>query len=257
MSRNVGQKHPQTPVRSPKRHVCQSSSSSPDLSDDDGYSAVDDISDSEDDDEDDVNAAEEENIMIEASAMPLDAPRPLPSSDDEEARGVHLSEQDGSEKIFKGNFASDAGALRGSSQHRESYFENSDATTQRHVRFDVPYSDSDSTDTEDDHADLFPDIFISQNSLDPAFRREIEHDPDESSGSGSFWDFNSQYEDQLDSETECVAADLSDDGTVTATPIIKQPAPSPPSPVTASEESPDLDGYESMPGSRALRLFLM
>jgi len=114
------------------------------------------------------------------------------------------------------------------------------------VRFDVPSSESDSTDTdEDDHGDLFPDIFVSQNSLDPAFRREIEHDPDESSGSGSFWDFNGQYEeDPRDSDAEEVVREVSDDETPTATPRPAQSAVS--AQFTPSfEENLELDGYES------------
>ncbi|KAL5604034.1 uncharacterized protein BROUX77_004220 [Berkeleyomyces rouxiae] len=65
----------------------------------------------------------------------------------------------------------------------------------RKVRFDVPSSDSESTDTdEEDHGNFFPDLFIPQRSLDPNFRREIENDSDASCSSGSFWDFNAPYE---------------------------------------------------------------
>ncbi|KAL2887694.1 hypothetical protein HOO65_040031 [Ceratocystis lukuohia] len=71
-----------------------------------------------------------------------------------------------------------------------------DSSHVRKVRFDVPSSDSDSTDTdeEEDHGNFFPDLFIPQRNLDPNFRREIENDSDGSCSSGSFWDFNAPYE---------------------------------------------------------------
>ncbi|KAK8912782.1 hypothetical protein VCV18_012123 [Metarhizium anisopliae] len=126
----------------------------------------------------------------------------------------------------------------------------SDAAVERHVRFDIPSSDSDSTDTDDDdddHGDLFPDIFVSQTALDPAFRREIEHDPDESSGSGSFWDYHGQYDQQIadDSDAEEVIRELSDDETPTATPRLPQIETSPSKFTPALEEALELDGYET------------
>ncbi|KAM5378765.1 hypothetical protein ACJZ2D_004238 [Fusarium nematophilum] len=184
MSRNVKRKFT-TPVKAKtanrRRRISDTpSSSSLDLSDEGGYSAVEDISDSSDDDEDD-----------------------------------------------------------------DANFFGSDTPVERHVHFDVPSSDSDSTDTEDDHADLFPDIFVSQNALDPAFRREIENDPDESSGSGSFWDYGYQYGDALDSDTEDIIRHLDDDETPLATPLASQQATAASTPVPTFEEPQELDGYET------------
>ncbi|UNI23757.1 hypothetical protein JDV02_009558 [Purpureocillium takamizusanense] len=270
MSRNVRQKYPSTPVQASKRRGSDSSSSL-DLSDDDGYSAVEDISDSEDDDEDDVNAVEEENILIEA-VRPGHTPRPQPApvaaadddddeeeededDDDNEEEDDDEEEEededearfgDGDESASWAGIVSEADASQVSDFYHEPNTFAADAAVARHVRFDVPSSESDSTDTdEDDHGDLFPDIFVSQNSLDPAFRREIEHDPDESSGSGSFWDFNGQYEeDQRDSDAEEVVRDASDDETPTATP---RPAHSAVSAqfTPTFEENLELDGYET------------
>lgn len=265
MPRHVRQKHPSTPVKALKRRASDSSSLG--LSDDDGYSAVDDISDSEDDDEDDVNAVEEENILIEVK-RPARAPRPQPVASDgdddgedeegDQGQGGDDDEDDDDHGLVRfgaanaDDIASWAGIVSepDGSQVSDLYDEPNtfaaDATVARHVRFDVPSSDSDSTDTdEDDHGDLFPDIFVAQNSLDPAFRREIEHDPDESSGSGSFWDFSGQYEEQRDSDAEDVVHELGDNNdTPTATPrpaAAETPTPSAPS----YEESLELDGYES------------
>ncbi|KAJ6445305.1 amidase [Purpureocillium lavendulum] len=271
MSRNVRQKYPSAPVKATKRRGSDSSSSL-DLSDDDGYSGVEDISDSEDDDEDDVNAVEEKNIRIEG-VRPGHAPRPQPApvadddeddeddddeadeDDDEEEEEDDVEEDDddedearfgdGDETTSWAGIVSEADGSQVSDFYHEPNTFAADAAVTRHVRFDVPSSESDSTDTdEDDHGDLFPDIFVSQNSLDPAFRREIEHDPDESSGSGSFWDFNGQYEDHRESDAEEVVREVSDDETPTATPRPTQSAMS--APFTPSfEENLELDGYET------------
>lgn len=51
-------------------------------------------------------------------------------------------------------------------------------TPRRHVRFvDIPSSDSDSTDTEDDQ-DFYGDLFVPQDQLDRRFRQSIEQDPE-------------------------------------------------------------------------------
>ncbi|KAH6888418.1 hypothetical protein B0T10DRAFT_54054 [Thelonectria olida] len=260
MSRNVRRKFPSTPVKATKRRrrVSETSESSIDLSDEGGYSAVEDISDSSDDDEEDVAAAEEENILEEAHPTPT-APRPRPlfedieddndDDDDEEEDEDAGAAVDDDEEEDDDN-GSWAGILSGVEEGNLSDFLNEEllefnASEERHVHFDVPSSDSDSTDTEDDHADLFPDIFVSQTALDPAFRREIENDPDESSGSGSFWDYNYTHEEQPDSDAEEVVRHLSDDDTPTATPLASQLNTVASTPVPAFEEPQELDGYET------------
>lgn len=260
MSRNFRRKFAAAPVRAQKRRGSDTSSSSLDLSDEDeGYSAVEDISDSEDDDEDDVNAAEEENIVIEGRVgTPSIAPRPQPEVDDEdddaddddddeddEGDDNLVGDGDADETASWAGIVSEVEESQVSDFYQDAIAFASDTAVERHVRFDVPDSDSDSTESEDDHADLFPDIFVSQNALDPAFRREIENDPDESSGSGSFWDFHGQYNEQSDSEVEEVVRELSDDDTPTATPAAPQTANVVSNLAPAFEEPLELDGYES------------
>ncbi|KAL7948850.1 hypothetical protein V8C42DRAFT_230935 [Trichoderma barbatum] len=265
MSRNIRQKYPATAAKAQKRRRGSDTSSSIDLSDEEGYSAVEDISDSEDNDEEDVRAVEEELILIEGTPRAPVAPRPQSDDEEEEDGGDDEEEaeeeaededDDGDDHADDGDAdnTSWAGILSDVDDGNASDFYNdsntftSDPIIERHVRFDVPDSDSDSTETEDDHADLFPDIFVSQNSLDPSFRKEIEHDPDESSGSNSFWDYHGQYEgeeeEDSESDAEEVVRQLSDD----------EPSPTMaiPSVVNAVEnftptfEEPlELDGYES------------
>ena len=261
MSRNVRKKFAAAPAKASKRRRGSDTSSSFDLSDDDeGYSAVEDISDSEDDDEEDVAAVEEENILIEAFVRPSNSPRPQPvfmeeeEADDEDDDNDQDDNDDNDDVDLDADdtaswagIASEVDDSQVSDFYKEATAFSSD-NVERHVRFDVPDSDSDSTETEDDHADLFPDIFVAQNSLDPAFRREIEDDPDESSGSGSFWDYQGQYSepaDAFDSDAEEVVRQLSDDETPVATPKPPQSSAVASNPIPAFEEPQDLDGYES------------
>lgn len=254
MSRQVRRKQPTTPVKATskrRRRVSDTSSSSFDLSDEGGYSGVDEISDSSDDDEEDVAAAEEENILTEALPPTPTAPRPLPQVEEEEEEDEEDDddddeddEDDDDDNVSWAGIASDV--EEDQDIYKEDFVFRSLTPPERHVHFDVPSSDSDSTDTEDDHADLFPDIFVSQNSLDPAFRREIENDPDESSGSGSFWDYNYQYGEQADSDIEEeVVRQLSDDDTPHATPTVSQVPTAASTPVPSFDEPQELDGYES------------
>lgn len=270
MSRNIRQKYPAAAAKAQKRRRLSVSSSSIDLSDDEGYSAVEDISDSEDNDEEDVIAVEEETILLEGFPVPSHAPRPLLIDEDEEEEegedaDVEEEEEeeegeeeddddDGDEHLDEdADNASWAGILSDVEDGQASDFYHdsnpfvSDPIIERHVRFDIPDSDSDSTESEDDHADLFPDIFVSQNSLDPAFRKEIEHDTDESSGSNSFWDYHGHYEeeggDDSESEAEEIVRQLSDDETVAAVPT-PDVTNAPETFTPTFEESLELDGYE-------------
>lgn len=263
MSRNLKQKFT-TPVKKTKtaqrrRRVSDTpSASSLDLSDDGGYSAVEDISDSSDDDEDDVAAAEEENILEETHVPPTppQAPRPQPTieEDDEEEEEEEVEQEDDEQEgldIDDDDAASWGGIVTDDEDQPDVYQDANifgEEPLERHVHFDVPSSDSDSTDTEDEIQGFFPDIFVSQNNLDPAFRREIENDPNESSDSGSFWDFNNQYGEQDDdSDAEEIFRQIDDD-TPIATPMASQPATAASTPQPnpfGFEESTELDGYES------------
>lgn len=257
MSRNIRRKNP-TVSRANRRRDSDTTATSIDLSDDDGYSAVEDISDSEDDNEEDVNAAEESNIVTED--RPSASPRPHFHSvehdeddeDDDEEEQEQEDDEEEEEELADDNDeqTSWAGIVSEGEDHQISDFYqeasafSSDTAGERHVRFDVPDSDSDSTETDDDHGDLFPDIFVSQTALDPAFRREIEDDPDDSSGSGSFWDYSAQYHNQDndddDSDAEELIRRLSDDES--STPKASQSASG------ISLEAPTFDGVQELDG---------
>lgn len=275
MSRNTIRKK-QPASNKPKRRGSDTpSSSSLNLSsdDEDGYSAVEEISDDEDLDEEDVNAVEEEAIMTQVQPSPITTPRPqiidLDFGDDEEDEDedndydVDDNDEKSSSIAPEGDEREESASWAGIVSEREDenisdFFD--DAVHDRyygakHVRFDLPDapSDSDSTDTEDDYGGLYSDLFVDQNHLDPAFRREVEVDPDESSGSGSFWD----YGDQQDSDAEEVIRQFDEENL--SAPLahgnmnmdFEQP------PVDMSyipEPSDDLDGYESEPyhGTRYL-----
>ena len=273
MSRNVGRKAQATPTkkRATRRTSDSSTSSSSfDLSDDDGYSAVEDITDSEDDDEEDVDAVEERNILTENIGSNATSPRP--QTDDEEdgedgddqevedqevddaedaddadnVEDIDVDIDDDDDYNSWAGIASDADEHQISDFYQEANAFSSDAAVERHVRFDVPSSESDSTDTEDDHADLFPDIFVSQNSLDPAFRREIEDDQeDDSSASGTFWDYGTGGNQDGESDAEEVVRHFSDDETPTATPVASHSIKDEDILSATFHGVQDLDGYES------------
>jgi hypothetical protein len=271
MSRNARQKLPAARAPKPKRRRVSdttTSSSSLDLSDDGGYSAVEEISESEDDDEEHVVAAEEEHIITHEAHR--GQPRSLPpqqdveddadedddddeEDDEDENTGVpeHAVVDDEDEEDDDGDeVASWDGILsdgEGAAPAGSYMLDPNVANVERHVRFTgVPDSDSDSTtsETSEDIGGFFPDIFVEQASLDPAFRREIEYDPDESSASGdSFWDFGSQDRLDVDSDDELTPQGLND-GSPTPTPTVSQPPTEASTPV-ASGVVQELDGYES------------
>ncbi|KAH7367051.1 hypothetical protein B0T11DRAFT_49952 [Plectosphaerella cucumerina] len=269
MPRNVRPKSAVSRKISKRRNSDTStSSSSLDLSDDGGYSAVEDITDSEDDDEEDVDAAEEEHIITRGATVdtPLGTPRPEPEVADEEtyvADDDDDDDDDDSDDDLDLEPAEadvdDDGSWDGIvSEVDENISSDNHATShrvshERHVRFaNVPSSDSDSTETEDDHADFFPDLFVDQNTLDPSFRREIENDDDDTSStaSGTFWDFHGVYEytPSNDAEVRAIIQELEDDSTPVGTPFpLQEPAELVPAAVEDHIESEvqELDGYET------------
>ncbi|EPE05990.1 hypothetical protein F503_02819 [Ophiostoma piceae UAMH 11346] len=113
----------------------------------------------------------------------------------------------------------------------------------RQVRFaGVPDSDSDDSSSSDEEAandsTFFPDIFVEQNLLDPAFRREIENESD-SSVSSSFWDYAAAFEPNNTNN------DTIDDDDFFAS-VLDQPMPPPSTPAAeATDATLDGDGYES------------
>ncbi|KAK3947121.1 hypothetical protein QBC32DRAFT_224857 [Pseudoneurospora amorphoporcata] len=263
-------KNPRMPLKATKRRVSVSSdsSSSLDLSDDEGYSAVEDLSESEDD-EDNVMAAEEEHLLTRASRKrPLDStPRPQvivqeedrdadeeDQEDEQNEDGDDEDEDDDEPEDDDDNAADENESWGGLSDPEETTVieqvpEPSVISVKRHVRFaGIPddESDSDSTTTEtESNADLFPDIFVDRNELDPAFRIEIERG-NESSSAESFWDYDGNPQEFfMDSEDEIpqnmLGASLLPNLTVpipTITPDLSDSA-------LSKAQELELDGYET------------
>lgn len=254
MSKIVRKKAPAKKSKPVKRRLSDSSNYS-DLSDEYGYSGVEDISDSEDDDEEDVNAVEEDSILKESLTPPR--PAPIPDSSDDENDADDDDEEEEVEAEVEEVDADDnestswAGIVSEPDEdHEASDLYGDDgifaaaATPERHVHFDVPYSDSDSTATEDDHADIFPDIFVDQHSLDPSFRREIEDDAEDSSGSGGYWDYRGHYE-QFDLDDTAMVLGETPEDTGISRNASAEPSTTPVEWDTSLAEPAELDGYET------------
>lgn len=232
----------------------------PDLSGDEGYSALEDFESDDDDDDDNVFAAEEEHLITDVTTeRSIRSPRPLfydssaeqDGDGDDEDEGLeeeddltyqHGDDEEGGEADGKSwNGISDETDNEGDLNELDAPF--GAIHTERHVRFaNVPDTDSDSTDTDDDHADFFPDIFVDQATLDPSLRREIDRDPEESSSSGSFWDFQSRLDGYSSGESE---ADLFLPTTAVPTAVPTAPASDEEPTPTATPVAPSVGGLES------------
>jgi hypothetical protein len=278
MSRNIRQKYPRTLVKTLKRRG--SDSSSLNLTDDDdegGYSGLEDISESDEDDDDHVNAVEEEHLITQVvRKVPPVPARPQDFGEDaddaadaededaaeeEEDEDEDDDDDDDEEDDDEGSYHEGTASWEGiatdedfDTAHQDNHFilqeEVVTPVPERHVRFTgVPDSDSDSTTSDpDDVGDFFPDIFVEQSSLDPAFRREIERDDEDSSNSGSFWDFHSSQDPWAESDDDAnvglhAAVNKFEDNTPTATPLASEVTTAVCSPISGIVQ--ELDGYES------------
>lgn len=230
------------PIKGPKRQAppprrdsvssidSSSSLSSPaNLSNDDGYSGVEDVSDSDADDADHVFAAEQEHIANQHSS-----PRPTPDfdfdmndddaddaddddSDDESStpsKEPHRTTTGGA--VFIDDTSSETESWNGFTDEQDQsqppvdnpMDEDDDdgnlAPAARHVHFaDLPGSDSDTDDDGDNHDGFFPDIFVPEDALDSRFRQEIGLDNDDySSDSQTYWDHHGDDEFEGFSENE-------------------------------------------------------
>ncbi|KAI5862517.1 hypothetical protein GGS23DRAFT_79744 [Durotheca rogersii] len=196
MSPNVRAQGPPATLVKVSRRRGSDVSSSIDLSDEGGYSAVEDISDSEDDDEEDVNAAEEEHILTGEllGIHSTRSPRPHPGKDEQDDSEEGDDEDDDDYEGDNDEDADETGSWNGIASEADIESQVVDqgyASTERRVRFDIPDSSDDDTETDEDVGQgFFPDLFVDKSALDPSFRREIEHDPDpyDSSTSEAFWD---------------------------------------------------------------------
>lgn len=200
-------KGPKKPAPQQRRDSTSSLSSAPNLSDEDGYSAVEDVPDSDDDEDEHVFAAEMEHILSHRQQSTAhSSPRPVHDSDDSDEAVDHGAIDDGSEDdMADEESVMDEDLEDGSSESGDNVLssvesvalgmateERTDQPPARHVRFTgVPDTDSE-FETEDDHDDVFPDIFVPQSTLDPSFRREIEYDDNDadSYSSDTYWDYS-------------------------------------------------------------------
>ena len=196
MSRNLRHKSQVTPTQKTKKTVRRNSTLADTTSDDDGYSGVDGISDS-DGEEPDVEEAEEQAII---ESEDEDEQTPRPTLDDDQISWDGFGTQ---EEILGENtqFFEDH-ITRGHAPDHDTEatvwnhaLSEDDVIATRRVRFEVPSADADeSSDTDDDDANFYGDIFVQQDILDPSFRQRIESNVDEyvggsSDGEGSYWDF--------------------------------------------------------------------
>ncbi len=180
MHRDLRHKIKPVPVR---KSVRRASTTTEESSDEDSYAGVDQISDSEED-EPDVEEVEERAILASENG---DTPRP---SQDEAWEG--FSDCPGG--ILEGDlplFGQDAAVQKNwdGSVDEDAGDEESDEETPvvRRVRFEESDSEIDMA-----YDDVFKDIFIDKDILDPSFRRQIE--PDDVSDDGSYW----EHEENID-----------------------------------------------------------
>lgn len=156
-----------------------------DESSDDDYCGVDLISDSEDA-EPDVEVAEEQAIIASEEEGNDSVPQPEPDDDQRSWAGLDVDEE---RNLEDGQFFQEQIER---TVYPDLYTEATawDGNIRRRVRFDL--SDSESNTSDDDN--IFPDIFVDQNCLDPNFRQAIENENDTydpPSDGGSYWDFRS------------------------------------------------------------------
>ncbi|KAJ2986275.1 hypothetical protein NUW58_g5109 [Xylaria curta] len=252
-------KIPVTPVKSKNRRDSDSLSSL-DLSDESGYSGVEDITGS-DDDEEDVEAAEEEHILSdELQHIVRSSPRPHQEDeenddDDEEA----LGDDEGGDYEGDDDDAEDSISWDGLPSEPEQIEIDELADTQvpavqRRVRFDVPDSDDDDdTETDEDTAyGFFPDLFVDKSKLDPSFRLEVDHNSDDDSD--AYWDhygasntIGAVFEEESSDFEALMNAVEDDDTTPVATPMMPNDLSTALSTPIASPEKDEvsLDGYQS------------
>ncbi|KAI0905810.1 hypothetical protein F4823DRAFT_609580 [Ustulina deusta] len=250
-------KIPVTPVKVKSRRDSDSSSSL-DLSDEGGYSGVEDITGS-DDDEEDVEAAEEEHILSdELQNVTRSSPRPHQDEeeedDDDEALGDdeggdYDEDDDNEETTSWDGFPSEPEQVE-----LGDLADIQAPTVQRRVRFDVPDSDDDEdTETDEDTAyAFFPDLFVDKSKLDPSFRLEVDQNSDDDSD--AYWDHYGTYntagsvfeEESSDFESLMNAVE-EDDTTPVATPMTQNDISTAFSTPVASPEKDEasLDGYQT------------
>ncbi|KAI1115270.1 hypothetical protein F5Y14DRAFT_411724 [Nemania sp. NC0429] len=251
-------KIPVAPVQAKSRRDSDSSSSL-DLSDDSGYSGVEDITDS-DDDEEDIEAAEEEHILSdELQHVSRSSPRPDQKNEQDEDDEALGDDEGGDYEGDDDDDIEDNASWDGLPSESEEV-EIDDLphiqipTVQRRVRFDVPDSDDDDdTETDEDTAyGFFPDLFVDKSKLDPSFRMEVDHNSEDDSD--AYWDhygtsnpIGTVFEDESSDFEALINAAEEDDTTAVATPMMQNDMSTALSTPIASPEKVEasLDGYQS------------
>lgn len=212
MSRNLRHKSNATSIKKPVRR-----NSTADYTDDD-YAGVELVSDDEEDDPD-VESAEEAAIIESEDEVSddEDSGSPRPSIDDEVWEGFGstqevLGDQD---KFFDDHMARMSAPdhdIESTVWNATNSKAESDKSTEdtRRVRFDL----SDSSSESDMELDIFPDIFLEQNSLDPGFRRAVEADEyeDGPSSEEGYWDLRGSGDEAPPGESDSEADESSSSG---------------------------------------------
>ncbi|KAJ8132283.1 hypothetical protein O1611_g1343 [Lasiodiplodia mahajangana] len=251
-------KIPVAPVKAKSRRDSDSLSSL-DLSDDSGYSGVEDITGS-DDDEEDVEAAEEEHILSdERQHASRSSPRPKQEEEDDDDDEEALGDDEGGDYEGDDDDAEESASWDGLPSEPEQpeiddLAELQIPTVQRRVRFDVPDSDDDEdTETDEETAyGFFPDLFIDKSKLDPTFRLEVDHNSDDDSD--AYWDHygtshtvGTVYEEESSDFEALMDVVEDEDTTPIATPMTQNDVSTALSTPVASPEKDEvsLDGYQS------------
>ncbi|KAI1351208.1 hypothetical protein F5Y01DRAFT_283727 [Xylaria sp. FL0043] len=252
-------KVPVTPVKTKSRRDSDSLSSL-DLSDESGYSGVEDISD---DDEEDVEAAEEEHILSdELQHSVQSSPRPHQSEEDEDDDDEALGDDEGggyddddeADEEVEETTSWDGFPSETEQVEIEDLADIQAPIAKRRVRFDVPDTDDDEdTETDEDTAyGFFPDLFVDKSKLDPTFRQEVDQNSDDDSD--AYWDHygtshmpESMFEEESSDYEAFMTAIEEDDTTPVATPMTQNDMSTAFSTPVASPEKDEvsLDGYNT------------
>lgn len=179
------------------------------MSDENGYSAVEDAPDSEDDEDDHVLRAEEEHMgTYRQQTAAHSSPRPSHQSGDSFQTLDHgPPADDGSEDADEEDAMDDdhevdsselGDNLVSSGESAAPLVLTDEAFAQsadRHAHYPVPDTDTEFTTDDDRYSTLFPDIFFPQDSLDPGFRREVEQSDRDADSYSSDWQSLVSYDD--------------------------------------------------------------
>ena len=251
------------PVPPVKTKSCRDSDSlsSLDLSDEGGYSGVEDITGS-DDDEEDVEAAEEEHILSdEIQHATRTSPRPHQEADDDDDEA--LGDDEGGEYDDNDDDEIEETTSWDGFPSEPEQTEVDDgvagipttSAVKRRVRFDVPESEDDEdTETDEDTAyGFFPDLFVDKSTLDPSFRLEVDQNSEDDSD--AYWDhyetsnpISSVFEEEETSDFEALMSVMEgEDATPVATSMMQNDMSTAFSTPAASPEKDEesLDGYQS------------